>query len=340
MGSVKDLIVLKKPETNRNGLGQFSFSNRYSVFDWGEMPDHIPGKGASLCLTSAYFFEKLEEIGIKTHYLGLRENDKLKKLKELKGPINCMEIKLLRVISPEINKNEYDYSIYKKEYANFLIPFEIIYRNSLPEGSSIFQRLKEGTLKLKDFGLDKMPLPGQTLKKPFLDISTKIEVSDRYISWKEAEKLTNLSKNELEEIKEIILLINKLISEEVEKIGIINEDGKIEFGFNKERKLIVVDALGTLDECRFTFEGIPLSKEIARIFYRKTTWYQDIEKAKKKDKIKWKKLVKTPPPLLPSRLKKLISILYCSFTNEVTQREWFKNIPSLKEILKEIKEFL
>jgi len=333
MGSVKDLMVIKKPEKDKSGVGQFSFSNRYSVFDWGEMPDHIPGKGVSLCLTSAYFFEKLEEIGIKTHYLGLRENDKLKKLKELKGPTNCMKIKLLRVISPKINNNKYDYSLYKKEYANFLIPFEIIYRNSLPEGSSVFQRLKEGILKLKDFGLNKMPLPGQTLAKPFLDISTKLERSDRYISWEEAE-------DELQEIKRITSLINKLISQKVEKIGIINEDGKIEFGFDEERKLMVVDVMGTLDECRFTFKGIPLSKEIARIFYRKTTWYQDIEEAKKKDKIKWKNLVKSSPPLLPQRLKELISLLYHAFTNEVTQREWFKNIPSLKEILKEIKEFL
>jgi len=340
MGSVKDLIILKKPEKGKSGIGQFSFSDRYSVFDWGEMPDHIPGKGASLCLVSAYFFEKLEEIGIRTHYLGLRENDKLKKLKELKGPINCMEIKLLRVISPEIKKNEYDYSIYKKEYANFLIPFEIIYRNSLPQGSSTFRRVKERNLALKDLELNKMPLPNQVLKRPFLDISTKLEVSDRYITWKKAEKIVNLDRNEIGKIKKIVLLIDELISREVERTGIINEDGKVEFGFNEERKLMVVDALGTLDECRFTFKGIPLSKEIARIFYRKTTWYQDIEKAKKKDKIKWKKLVKTSPPFLSPRLKELISILYCSFTNEITQREWFKNIPSLKEILKEIKEFL
>ncbi|MEM2727184.1 MAG: phosphoribosylaminoimidazolesuccinocarboxamide synthase, partial [Archaeoglobaceae archaeon] len=79
MGSVKDLIVLKSPN---GGLGEgiFEFSNRYSVFDYGEMPDKIEGKGASLCLISAYFFEKLEKIGIKTHYDGLIEDSRVKKL--------------------------------------------------------------------------------------------------------------------------------------------------------------------------------------------------------------------------------------------------------------------
>jgi len=43
MGSVKDLIVLKNPN-ERPGEGIFEFSNRYSVFDYGEMPDKIEGK--------------------------------------------------------------------------------------------------------------------------------------------------------------------------------------------------------------------------------------------------------------------------------------------------------
>jgi len=113
MGSVKDLMIIKKPEGDKGGRGQFLFSDRYSVFNWGEMPEHIPGKGASLCLTSAYFFEKLEKMGVKTHYLGLRENNKLKKLKELKVPTNCMEIKLVRIVPPEMEKSYYNYSVYK-----------------------------------------------------------------------------------------------------------------------------------------------------------------------------------------------------------------------------------
>ncbi len=55
------------------GTGRFLFSDRYSVFDWGEMPDHIDGKGAALCLMGAYCFEQLEKIGVKTHYKGLVE---------------------------------------------------------------------------------------------------------------------------------------------------------------------------------------------------------------------------------------------------------------------------
>ena len=55
MGSVKDLEIVEKPTADTMGVGKFHFSDRYSVFDWGEMPDHIDGKGAALCLMGSLF---------------------------------------------------------------------------------------------------------------------------------------------------------------------------------------------------------------------------------------------------------------------------------------------
>jgi len=70
MGSVKDIEIIKEPTKESMGIARFHFSDRYSVFDWGEMPDHIDGKGAALCLMGAYCFERLEEKRIKTHLIG------------------------------------------------------------------------------------------------------------------------------------------------------------------------------------------------------------------------------------------------------------------------------
>jgi len=336
VGSVKDLIVIEKPLKNKTGRGRFIFSDRYSVFDWGEMPDHIPNKGKSLCISAAYFFEKLKSLGIKSHYLGLVEDgNKLGRLSDIKAPINIMEVKLLRILPPLQKGSHYDYSDYENENNNFLIPLEVIYRKSLPKGSSVFKRLEEGSLKLEDLSLKEMPHPGQTLGNPFLDVSTKLEESDRYLGWKEAQKIAHLGDSELEEIRKITLLINELIGQEANKIGLKYEDGKIEFGFDEERNLIVVDVLGTLDECRFTFEGIPVSKEIARLYYRKTNWFKELAEVKKRDSINWKEKVNLSPPPLPARLKELISMAYCAFTNEITEKEWFKNIPSMRKLLEE-----
>ena len=340
MGSVKDLEVLEHPGSNKSGRGRFIFSDRYSVFDWGEMPDHISNKGKSLCISAAYFFEKLESRGIKTHYFGLIEDNKTKKLSNVKKPADTMKVKLFRVLKPQQEGNFYNYSSYKSEENNFLIPLEIIYRKSLPEGSSVFKRLKEGNLKLKDFDLQEAPLAGQILEKPFLDVSTKLEESDRYLGWEEAQKIANLSDNELEEIRRVTLSINQLIGQEANKIGLKYEDGKIEFAFDEDRKLVVVDVLGTLDECRFTFKEMPISKEIARLYYRKTLWYKELIDAKKKDELNWKEKVNLFPPPLPARLKELTSMAYCAFANEITGRVWFRKIPAMKKILEEIISFI
>ncbi|RCV64415.1 phosphoribosylaminoimidazole-succinocarboxamide synthase [Methanophagales archaeon] len=340
MGSVKDLLVIDKPSKDKPGTAQFVFSDRYSVFDWGEMPDIIPDKGAAICITTAYFFEKLEEMGIPTHYRGLVEDGGTKRLADLDSPQSRMELNLLRVLKPNLTGNTYDYTIYREERANIVIPLEIIYRNSLPEGSSVFKRLKAGSVSLEEIGLDKMPYPGQVLERPLLDVSTKLETSDRYINWNEAKELAGLNEAELEEIVSITLRINELITREARRAGLTNEDGKLEFGFDEARNPILVDSLGTLDECRFTYDGLPVSKEIARIFYRNTNWYDAVEAAKKDDEIGWKELVAIEPPALPSALRAAISRLYKASCNEMTHRVWFDDVPTVKELLKDLKAIL
>lgn len=340
MGSVKDLEVnsFKKPGPDTLGIGRFIFSNRYSVFDWGEMPDHIDHKGEALALTAACFFEELENRGIKTHYKGLVEKGEIKKLSEIDEPTNIMEIKLLRVIEPTYiyMDGRYDYSEYLKERKGVLIPLEVIYRNSLPEGSSVFRRLKSGDLKLEDLGLKDFPLPGQKLTVPLVDFSTKLETTDRYLSQDEAMRISGLSGEEMVELKKIVNSANSLITKGASRMSLVNEDGKFEFGFDSGRQLMLIDVIGTLDECRFTFKGLPVSKELARIYYRRTRWYDDVNRTKRENGRRWKEFCSSPPPL-PPQLKVSISEVYQSFANEMTQRNWF-DVPSLKEILAGLKE--
>jgi len=340
MGSVKDLEIIKAATESLSGIGRFTFSDRYSVFDWGEMPDLIPNKGAAIAILGSYFFEKLESLGIPTHYIGLVENDIVRKLNDLGNPSGVMEVKLLRVIKPVLENNNYIYSDYKNQKGGFLIPLEIIYRNSLPSGSSVFKRLERGEITPQDLGLSGMPVPNQKPEKPILDVSTKLEITDRYMKWDEAKKISGLSNDELIELKELTVTVNNIISGEFSKISLVNEDGKIETGFSVDRKLMLVDVLGTLDECRFTYEGLPVSKEIARIFYRDSEWSKAIDEAKKKDRIHWKEICTLSPEPLPPKLKTLISQIYSSCTNVITGREWFGDIPPLKEVMKEIKSQL
>ena len=328
------------------GLGRFHFSDRFSVFDWGEMPDHIDKKGEALCLMGAYSFERLEEKSLLTHYKGLVEDAKTVRFNELKGPSCSMEVGLVNVYKPQTNVDNgkliYDYSAYTNSLKNCLIPLEIIYRNGLPEGSSVFKRLEQGRVTPQELGLDHYPKPGERLAKPIFDVSTKLEETDRYLTWEEASKIAGLTNIEAAAVKVVLSKVNETVNEMAAKANLVNEDGKIELAFDTQRRLIVVDVIGTLDECRFTFDGIHVSKEIARQFYKKTDWYKAIEEAKRNAEANgikdWKSLVKAATPNLDPKLKNIISLMYEATANEITGRKFFES-PKLSEVVAEYKKW-
>lgn len=96
MGSVKDIIDLPN-EVNVLGAKVFKTSNRFSIFDLKEyIEDVIPLKDISLCMQAAFTFELLEFSGVKTHYLGLLDEDnKVVKINDLKKPSNRVKSTLL-----------------------------------------------------------------------------------------------------------------------------------------------------------------------------------------------------------------------------------------------------
>jgi phosphoribosylaminoimidazole-succinocarboxamide synthase len=348
MGSVKDLEIIKKPTRDVMGIGRFNFSDRYSVFDWGEMPDHIDGKGEALCLMGAYCFEWLETKGVETHYRGLVDkNGKVVTFEEIETPTRTMEVNLVNVYKPEMRvvhgKVEYDYSLFTPNLQNCLIPLEIIYRNGLPEGSSVFKRLEQGKVTMKDLGLDHHPRPGEHFAEPIFDVSTKLEETDRYVTWEEAKKIAGLTIKEVATIKAVLSKVNGTISYIASHAGLENEDGKIELAFNNERRILVVDVVGTLDECRFTYDGVHVSKEVARQFYKKTEWYRDVEEAKKTAETQnvkdWKALCKSQPQKLDAHLKTIISEMYIAAANELTNRKLF-NAPSLAEVINKYRGYM
>ncbi|MEK6958324.1 MAG: phosphoribosylaminoimidazolesuccinocarboxamide synthase [archaeon] len=317
MGSVKNLIVEKEATEERMGIGIFEFTDDYSVFDYGKMPDTILSKGEALCRQSAYNFREIEKrLGVRTHFRKLVNGNK-------------MEVELVRVLMPQDNQ-------ISEGTRNYLVPLEVIYRNSLPQGSSIFKRLEAGELTLDDMGLSEMPQPGHKFEKAFLDVSTKLEETDRYLSWDEALDLSKISEDQLIDLKEIALNVNDFVTEKAEAIGLEHADGKVELAITPKNELMVVDVFGTLDENRFLWNGIHVSKQVCRDYYRATPWYAELEAAKKAEveKHNWP----VPEPL-PAELKEIVSSMYKSVCEAwIGQKIW--RAPPIEEVMNSYKAFL
>ena len=316
MGSVKNLIVKKEATPTKMGLGIFEFTDDYSIFDYGKMPDTIPARGEALCRMAAYNFEQLQKLGISTHYVSSPAPNK-------------MEVKLVRVLYPQKNQ-------LKKGDTNYLVPLEVIFRNSLPEGSSVFKRMKSGELNYKELGIDHIPKPGEQLSKPILDVSTKLEMTDRYMGWKEAQELACLADNQLEEMKEITLKIDDFITKRPGQIGLEHADGKVEFAIDPEGKLMLIDVCGTLDENRMLYNGVHISKQVIRDYYKITPWYSSLENAKVAGVQKGGYPL---APKMPNELSEVVSNMYKSVCEAwIGEKIW--NAPPIKEVTESYLSFV
>lgn len=309
MGSVKDLKIIEGPTKDKEGVGVFEFSDRYSIFDYGEMPDEIEGKGEALCLIGAYNFKELEKRGIKSHFMGLDAR-------------NRMKVKVVNVIKdgePE-------------EYRNMMVPLEIIYRNILGEGSSVFKRLERGEIEPSDLGFDSYPAVDTQLDPPIIDFSTKYEKFDRYFkNLDEVKEHAGFDDDMIDVIKDLAMRVNGFINERSKELGWEHLDGKVEAALDSNGELMLADVLGTLDEDRFEYKGLKLSKQMLRNYYRGTEWEKEMDRVKDQDlpKEEW-----PAPPKMPEKLIKFVSDMYKAACNEWTGEKHF-DVKSLDELIEE-----
>jgi phosphoribosylaminoimidazole-succinocarboxamide synthase len=363
MGSVKDLVVISPAFENRPGLADFVFSDRYSVFDWGEMPDHIPGKGMALATMAAFNFEELERRGVRTHYQGMVAADgTIRRLADPAGSQDGsarMRVRLARVYRPVArellaedgtSRVTYDYSFFEANRGalnNYLIGLEIIFRNGLPLGSSVFKRIarvrqlsdagrREGEMKqiLDELGLDREPAPGQMLPRPVMSYTTKLEEGDRSLTEEEARRISGLREEEFAEVPAIALRVNDCVTELASRAGFDHYDGKVEMVY--DRGLLVCDVLGTFDENRFGFRGEQISKEVLRQWY--TRRQPEFPKACdhwKKSGAGWQERCDVKPLALPAEFLTLVSQMYLAGCNRYTGRRVFA-APELERVLERL----
>lgn len=255
-GSVKNIW---EEESNDEVLF-FEFTDKYSIYDWGEMPDLIPNKGKALTLLAEAFFKLLPT---KSHFISL-EKDLLK---------------VKKVHVPAINKYS-DYQYYKQRPKNVLVPLEVIFRFGIPQGSSIIKRAENENY-LSSIGINKSELfEGNRFQNPIIEFSTKLETLDRYLSYEEAQEISGLSNFEFTSLIELTMSTAKSLKEIFNKVGAELWDGKFEFSLNESRELILVDSIGP-DELRVIYKEIHLSKEILRQAYQDSEWLKELVNAKK-----------------------------------------------------------
>ncbi|MDD4160924.1 MAG: phosphoribosylaminoimidazolesuccinocarboxamide synthase [Methanothrix sp.] len=275
---------------------EFRFTDNISVFD-KVIPSLIPFKGETLSREGVYWFERAARMGIKTHFL------------EYLAPAGMLCKKVDIIQSSQITGKS----------RNYLIPLEWICRWYV--AGSLFDRINEGKVSAESLGFASghKVIYGEILPEPFLEVSTKLEKTDRLLEKAEALQISGLSSQEYEDARELVLKIDEDIGKSVASRGLIHVDGKKELAFDEDRQIMVIDVYGTADEDRFwdkaryeQGEFVDLSKEYVRQYYRQTGYKDQLYAARHAG------VVEPAIPALPSHVVQETSRIYIKLFEMIT----------------------
>jgi phosphoribosylaminoimidazole-succinocarboxamide synthase len=330
MPSVKEVLVDEEPGAGL-GRGRFRFSDAYSVFDWGEMPDPVPRKGAALCTMGAFNFGILEVNEVPTHYRGVVVDGEVRSLVDAPEPPTEMAVALARRPDLPHDGDGYDYDAYHAAAGTgHVVPLEVVFRNAVPPASSLRDRYTP-----REAGLDRETWPDGTvdLPAPLVEFSTKFEARDRYLDRAEADRVAGPA--DLDRIDRLAGAVNHVLTDRAARAGLTHLDGKIEVVYD-DGALRVADVAGTFDENRYTYDGQPVSKEVLRAYHRdhQAEWVAAVCEAKRAAREAgdgdWRARCDRAPDPLPDPVVRAASDLYAAGVEHYTEGGWF-DAPPLDE---------
>ncbi|MBY0356498.1 MAG: hypothetical protein K2W82_00740 [Candidatus Obscuribacterales bacterium] len=311
-GSVKRVWQSPQDEANL----WFEFSDDYSVFDWGKMPDTIAGKGLALTLIGAFFFEKLggsgfwqklsestalsvfdrewlkkifatntftrlTEQGCGSHFkrLATGSGETLSLAAAAKQGTAFMEVvaALVQHPRPVLLCGQNVFEYPQAEPVLRLVPLEVVFRFGMPKGSSLSSRLAKDPSYAQVLGLKEVPQEGRYFEHPVLEFYTKLEPKDRLLSLQEALLISGLQAKQFETLSELAQLLALALFVLFAEAGIELWDGKFEFVADSQ-EVLLADSIGP-DELRLLYKKCHLSKEMIRQVYRGSTWEESIKTA-------------------------------------------------------------
>ena len=209
-----------------------------------------------------------------------------------------------------------------------MIPLQVVFRNSLPAGASVYRRIESGSVTFEQLGLKSAPVPGERLSRPIIEFTTKREEIDRFVTEDEAMRIAGLTQADLGRIKELVVAIDEVVTERATAGGLEHADGKVEFGMRDAGEIVLVDNAGTPDENRFLFQGQHVGKQVMRDHYLALGVEREVQEwaAQGRPRSLWPE----PEPLPPGFLDPLSDMYKALAERWIGEQIW--GAPPLEEV--------
>lgn len=288
-GSVKDLWSVDVDGNDDQTKIDFEFTDAYSVFDWGRMPDLLPGKGKALASIAAHYFQELanrkvwkaaahklqDEASIwsslfefyKTvpHAAGTFSEVLARELGQLQetGLIShfCEKINFqrIRVKSVEVRRPTQLSFVGQGvfDYSDCAL-LEVQAAKLIPLEVVFRWGIPEGSSFLERLTPDYaralgfqsgMPAKNKLFSAPIVEFFTKLESQDRFLRTQEALEISGVSAAVLSQVVARTLLVATYLRDSLDQKGLELWDGKFEWAYDPKEGLILVDTIGP-DELR------------------------------------------------------------------------------------------
>ena len=347
VGSVKNIRLVTEPTDEKMGECIFEFTDDTSVRDRGKLGFATENKGASMCATAVYNFQRLEALGIPTVF-----RDQVAD--------NALLVDAVRVIDPD----KVDLSTFERR--NRLFPVQVITRDVVTDTSSAAKRLRKGTLHYAALGLTAMPEAFPVvLPMTYVDGSTKLRTTgDDYLPWDQLKELACATTTDMNTVREYILKTTAFGQQRGAEIGFLVFDHKDEYAYNDTWRLILTDVPLCLDEITGALVGpfrdldefrgnsfrvfqagrvhdddahVNASKQLYRDHYDADhpEWGPQVKAGLKAGKPK-SELPPAPKP--PEELVGMVSRIYQAFANAWIGEQPFK-VPGLAECIADYKKW-
>ncbi len=326
-GSVKNLRVIERPSPTEPGVYLFEYTDDYSIFDWGKMPDRLQGKGEAMATLTAFLFEelenpstwaglvnsscwksirdekfrdslkdspvffKLQKEGLLTHYRCLRDgHGRQVKISELKRPTNVIEVDAVNIVKPE-SINLSGQTVW--DYTAFRPGMDIFL---VPIENVFRYGIPRGSSMLER--LDNLPDYHAELgleEMPAEGDWLSRPVLEYFTKLEPSDRRLNLEQAfnysglSPEEYIEKDILIYLISLYLMDRFARAGiEVWDGKFEFARVGRLMLADAIGP-DELRAVKSGVQISKEPIRQYHKlhQSAWYDRTREAKKMDPERW-----------------------------------------------------
>jgi phosphoribosylaminoimidazole-succinocarboxamide synthase len=338
-------IITRSPTRNVRGKPGHApyileFSDRYSVYEWGEMPDEIQGKAEGLAFLGWFFFDYLARPDVwqdEALFPAAADRGQLADLREKGLPHH-----MIGLAGGDLRPLTLDREILSP--SKFLLLKPLAYPRSEDEKGRVGDARVLPVLARFEFSRDTRQMPGVTLLE---SCDTQLVVK----TVEDAARDCGLTASDMTRMAKLAELVALRLRATFAAIGVELTSGKLQFAAadgSATPAFMLVDALGP-DTLMLEVNGVRISQDVLCQSYRGTNWLMAVEKAKamaaERQERDWKRIcteeLKSQPPLLSPIVKEKASMVYKSLAKALCQRyhgrpvfatAW--DIPQLAEKLK------